>query len=55
MASPITVSVTFSGMFAGDIYRPEEWHDFFVMLGGAAAVLTGLVFVALSLNLPARD
>ena len=38
-------------MFAADIYRPEEWHDFFVMLGGAAAVFTGLVFVALSLNL----
>lgn len=38
-------------MFAADIYRPEEWHDFFVMVGGAAAVLTGLVFVALSLNL----
>lgn len=38
-------------MFAVDIYRPEEWHDFFVMIGGAAAVLTGLVFVALSLNL----
>ncbi len=37
-------------MFAADIYRPAEWHDFFVMLGGAAAVLTGLVFVALSLN-----
>jgi modulator of FtsH protease len=38
-------------VLAADIYRPEEWHDFFVMLGGAAAVLTGLVFVALSLNL----
>ena len=33
------------------IYRPEEWHDFFIMLGGAAAALTGLVFVALSVNL----
>src|SRR3954451_2243336 len=37
-------------MLAADIYRPAEWHDFFVMLGGAVAVLTGLVFVALSLN-----
>jgi modulator of FtsH protease len=35
------------------VYRPAEWHDFFVMVGGAAAVLTGLVFVALSLNLDA--
>jgi len=36
---------------AVDIYRPEQWHDFFVMVGGGAAALTGLVFVALSLNL----
>jgi hypothetical protein len=33
-----------------DIYRPDEWHDFFLTVGGASAVLTGLVFVALSLN-----
>lgn len=32
-------------------YDPERWHDVFVMLGGAAAALTGLVFVALSLHL----
>jgi hypothetical protein len=31
----------------------EQWHDFFVMVGGAAAALTGLVFVAMSLNLEA--
>lgn len=31
-------------------YDPAAWHDFFVMLGGAAAALTGLVFVALSLH-----
>jgi modulator of FtsH protease len=37
-------------MIALDAYRPEEWHDFFVMVGGSAAVLTGLVFVSLSLN-----
>jgi hypothetical protein len=36
---------------AVDIYRPEQWHDFFVMVGGGAAALTGLLFVALSLNL----
>jgi len=36
---------------AVDIYRPELWNDFFVMVGGAAAVLTGLVFVALSLHI----
>jgi modulator of FtsH protease len=38
-------------MLAADIYRPDQWHDFFIMVGGAAAALTGLVFVALSLNL----
>lgn len=27
------------------------WHDFYVMLGGASAALTGLLFVALSINL----
>jgi|SRR5579885_1036912 len=31
----------------------QEWHDFFIMVGGAAAALTGLVFVAMSLNLEA--
>jgi hypothetical protein len=40
-----------------DVYRPDLWHDFFVMVGGGAAALTGLVFVAMSLNLDviARD
>ena len=37
-------------MLALDAYRPDQWHDFFVMVGGSAAVLVGLVFVALSLN-----
>jgi hypothetical protein len=32
-------------------YDPVAWHDFFVMLGGSAAALTGLIFVALSLHL----
>ena len=27
------------------------WHEFLVMLGGAAAALTGLVFVAMSIHL----
>ena len=34
-----------------DLYRPDEWHDFFLTVGSAAAVLTGLVFVAMSINL----
>jgi hypothetical protein len=31
-------------------YEPERWHDLYVMLGGAAAALAGLVFVGLSLH-----
>src|SRR5436309_2531217 len=27
------------------------WHDFFLMVGGGAAALAGLVFVAMSINL----
>jgi hypothetical protein len=33
-----------------DVFRPSQWHDFFVMVGTGAAALTGLVFVAMSLN-----
>lgn len=38
-------------MLAADAYQADQWHDFFLMVGGAAAALMGLVFVALSLNL----
>ena len=34
-----------------DIFRPDQWHDFFYMIGGGAAALAGLVFVAMSINL----
>ena len=37
-------------MIATDIYKPYEWHDFFLMSGGAAAALAGLVFVAVSIH-----
>ena len=42
----ITVVVT-------DLYRPEQWSNFFLLVGTGAITLTGLVFVAMSLNLRA--
>ena len=30
---------------------PEQWNNFFVMVGGGAAALAGLIFVAMSINL----
>ena len=38
-------------LMTGDIYKPELWNSFFVMVGGGVAALTGLVFVALSIAL----
>ena len=38
-------------MIASDIYATGHWDDFFVMVGGGTAALTGLVFVSMSLNL----
>ena len=38
-------------MIATDVYKPAEWHDFFLATGGGAAALAGLVFVAMSINL----
>jgi hypothetical protein len=33
------------------MYQAAIWHDYFMMVGGGAAALTGLVFVAMSLHL----
>ena len=38
-------------MIAVDIYRSAQWNDFFILVGTGAITLTGLVFVAMSLNL----
>ena len=40
-------------MIAADIYRPNQWTDFFLLVGTGAVTLTGLVFVAMSLNVKA--
>ena len=29
---------------------PEQWNNFFLMVGGGAAALAGLIFVAMSIN-----
>src|ERR1700689_1488295 len=33
-----------------NIFMPAQWNDFFVMVGGGAAALAGLIFVAMSIN-----
>ena len=38
-------------MIAADIFRPGQWTNFFLLVGTGAVTLTGLVFVAMSLNL----
>jgi hypothetical protein len=38
-------------IIVADIYKPELWNSFFLLVGTGAVTLTGLVFVALSLNL----
>ena len=40
-------------VIAADIYRADQWSNFFLLVGTGAVALTGLVFVAMSLNLRA--
>jgi hypothetical protein len=37
-------------VIAADIFRPGQWDNFFLLVGTGAVTLTGLVFVAMSLN-----
>ena len=37
----------------GNAYKIEFWHDLYVMLGGSAAALAGLIFIAMSLQIGA--
>src|ERR1700733_11375959 len=36
---------------AGSAYDPETWHALFIGAAGAAPALSGLIFVAVSINL----
>src|SRR5580698_5997114 len=38
-------------MIAAEVFRPGQWDNFFLLVGTGAVTLTGLVFVAMSLNL----
>ncbi len=38
-------------MVVADIFRADQWTNFFLLVGTGAVTLTGLVFVAMSLNL----
>jgi hypothetical protein len=40
-------------VIAAEAFRPGQWTDFFLLVGTGAVTLTGLVFVAMSLNLKA--
>src|SRR3974377_2471004 len=38
-------------MVGSEVYNPDLWNKFFVLVGTGSAALTGLVFVAMSINL----
>jgi len=40
-------------MVGSEVYDPALWNNFFVLIGTGSAALTGLVFVAISVNLKA--
>jgi hypothetical protein len=38
-------------MVTSEVYSPEQWNNFFVLVGTGSATLAGLVFVAMTINL----
>jgi hypothetical protein len=40
-------------VLSAEVYEPAQWNNFFVLVGTGSAALTGLVFVALTINLKA--
>jgi hypothetical protein len=38
-------------MVNAEVYNPEQWNNFFILVGTGAATLAGLVFVAMTFNL----
>jgi hypothetical protein len=38
-------------MVTADAYSPENWSNFFILVGTGSATLAGLVFVAMTINL----
>jgi len=38
-------------MVASAVYNPEQWNNFFILVGTGSATLAGLVFVAMTINL----
>lgn len=38
-------------MVTSEVYNPEQWNNFFILVGTGSATLAGLVFVAMTINL----
>lgn len=47
------ISIKGVGVLASDAFRVDQWRDYFIVVGSGAAALTGLIFVAMSLNVSA--
>jgi hypothetical protein len=38
-------------LMVSEVYNPDQWNNFFVLVGTGSATLAGLVFVAMTINL----